>query len=60
VPDNEGNRPLAIAFLNKHSNMATMLIDNKANVSCQAKMIDRKKKLEEEEAKRKADKEAKE
>ena len=51
-PNNDGNRPIAIAFLNKHSNMATMLIDNKANVSCKAVKIDERRRKEYLEAKR--------
>lgn len=39
VTDQNSNTPLSIAFLNKHSNMATILIDNKANV-CAKVFID--------------------
>lgn len=37
--DVNGNTPLGIAFLNKHSNIATILIDNKADV-CKRVFID--------------------
>jgi len=45
--DNDHNTPLAIAFLNGHSNMATMLIDNRANVLEMATQIDLNKLIEE-------------
>lgn len=39
VTDQNGNTPLGIAFLTKHSNIATILIDNKADV-CKKVFID--------------------
>jgi ankyrin repeat protein len=40
VEDSDGNTPMAIAFLHGHSNIATMFIDNGADVSKTATMID--------------------
>ncbi len=44
--DVDQNTPLAIAFMNGHSNFATMLIDNKASVSELAIKVDMNKLVE--------------
>lgn len=39
-PDKFGNTPLGLSFICGHSNICTMLIDNKADVSRDAIVID--------------------
>lgn len=39
-PDKYGNTPLGLAFISGHSNFCTMLIDNNANVSRDAIVVD--------------------
>lgn len=41
--DVDKNTPLGLAFINGHSNFATMLIDNKANFFNQAHIVDYEK-----------------
>jgi ankyrin repeat protein len=47
-PDKYGNTPLGLAFISGHSNFCTMLIDNNANVSRDAIVVDFQKIRDEE------------